>query len=65
MEKIGIFICYCEFEIASWLDLERILTASRKMEGVKYAGSYKCILDSSNQHEIAESIKEEGLDSVV
>ena len=65
MEKIGIFICYCEFEIASTLDLERILTASRKMEGVKYAGSYKGLLDTSHQNEIAESIKKEGLDSVV
>ena len=41
MENIGIFICYCEFEIASSLYLEEILRVSRKMEGVKFAGSYK------------------------
>jgi heterodisulfide reductase subunit A len=65
MEKIGIFICYCEFEIASSLDLERILTASRKMEGVRYAVGHRSLLDTSNQSAIAESIKREGLDSVV
>ncbi len=48
MDTIGIFICYCEFEIASSLDLERILTAMRKIEGVSFAGSYKDLFDSSN-----------------
>ena len=65
MEKIGIFICYCEFEIASTLDLKRILTASREMEGVKYAERYKGLLDTSNQNAVEESITKEGLDSVV
>ncbi|MBE9542659.1 MAG: FAD-dependent oxidoreductase, partial [Proteobacteria bacterium] len=65
MENIGIFICYCEFEIASSLDIEEILNVSRKMEGVKFAGSYKDLFGSSNQRVIAESIKKEGLDGVV
>ncbi|MCK5422842.1 MAG: FAD-dependent oxidoreductase, partial [Deltaproteobacteria bacterium] len=65
MENIGIFICYCEFEIASSLDIEEILNVSRKMEGVKFAGSYNDLFGSSNQRVIAESIKKEGLDGVV
>ncbi len=65
MEKIGIFICYCEFEIASSLDLERVLTTSREIEGVKYAESYKDLLNTSNQNAVVESIRKEGLDSVV
>ncbi len=65
MENIGIFICYCEFEIASSLYLEEILRVSRKMEGVKFAGSYKDLFGSSNQGVIAESIRKEGLDGVV
>ena len=65
MENIGIFICYCEFEIASSLDIEEILKVSRKMEGVKFVGSYKDLFGSSNQRVIAESIKKEVLDGVV
>jgi heterodisulfide reductase subunit A len=65
MENIGIFICYCEFEIASSLDIEEILKVSRKMEGVKFAGSYKDLFGSSNQRVIAESIRKESLDGVV
>ena len=65
MEKIGVFICYCEFEIASSLDLEKVLTTSREIEGVRYAESHKGLLDTSNQNAVAESIKKEGLDSVV
>ena len=65
MENIGIFICYCEFEIASSLYLEEILKVSRKMEGVKFAGSYKDLFGSSNQGVIAESIRKEGLGGVV
>jgi len=65
MENIGIFICYCEFEIASSLDIEEILKVSRKMEGVKFAGSYKDLFGSSNLRVIAESIRKEGLDGVV
>ena len=65
MENIGIFICYCEFEIASSLYLEEILRVSRNMEGVKFAGSCKDLFDSSNQGVIAESIRKEGLGGVV
>lgn len=65
MERIGIFICYCEFEIASSLDLERIAAELRKTEGVIFVGSYKNLFDSSNRRVIAESIKKEGLDGVV
>ena len=65
MDKIGVFICYCDFEVASSLDLEGILKASQKMEGVIFTRSYKDLFDTSQKKVITESIRKEGLNGVV
>ncbi len=65
MNKIGIFICYCDFEIASSLDLESITAALQKVQGVSFARGFKGLLDTSDQEVFAQSIKKEGLNGLV
>ena len=65
MNKIGIVICYCDFEIASSLDLDSITAVLQKVQGVSFARSFKGLFDTSNQDVFTALIKEEKPDGVV
>ena len=65
MNKIGIVICYCDFEIASSLDLDSITAVLQKVQGVSFARSFKGLFDTSNQDVLTALIKKEEPDGVV
>ncbi|MDX1777968.1 MAG: hypothetical protein R3339_03745, partial [Thermodesulfobacteriota bacterium] len=65
MKKIGLFICSCDFEINSSIDLDRVIGASRKMEEVSSARVIKDLFSTPNLERVAESIANEGLDGVI
>ena len=65
MNKIGVFICYCDFEINSSIDLKGVIAASQKIEGVSSAKILKDLFDTPNLKLIAKSITNEGLDGVI
>ncbi|MDX1778835.1 MAG: FAD-dependent oxidoreductase, partial [Thermodesulfobacteriota bacterium] len=61
----GLFICSCDFEINSSIDLDRVIGASRKMEEVSSARVIKDLFSTPNLERVAESITNEGLDGII
>ncbi|MBN1516518.1 FAD-dependent oxidoreductase [Candidatus Sumerlaeota bacterium] len=63
--RIGVFVCHCGSNIASVVDIERVVQAARELPNVVYAGHavYTCSDDS--QDEIKAKIIEHGFNRVV
>jgi heterodisulfide reductase subunit A len=65
MRKIGVFVCHCGTNIASMVDVERVVEESRKLSEVVYATDYQFTCSAPGQEQIQKAIKEHDLDGVV
>jgi heterodisulfide reductase subunit A len=65
MRKIGVFVCHCGTNIASMVDVERVVEESRKIPEVAYATDYQFTCSAPGQDQIKDAIREHGLDGVV
>lgn len=65
MSRIGVFICHCGANIASALDIERVVAAAGEMPGVVYAADYKYLCSEPGQQMMKDAIKEYNLDRIV
>jgi heterodisulfide reductase subunit A len=65
MRKIGVFVCHCGTNIASIVDVKRVIESTAKLPEVAYATDYKFTCSAPGQSEIKDAIKEHGLDGVV
>jgi len=63
--RVGVFICYCGTNIASVVDVERVVEAARQLPFVRHAESdiYACA-DNTQEH-IKEIVAEKGLNKLL
>lgn len=65
MARIGVFICHCGSNIASVVDIPRVIEAARKIRGIAHAEDSRFTCSELGQDMIKKSIKEQRLDRVV
>lgn len=63
--RIGVFICHCGINIASVVDVERVVAAVREMPGVAYAENAVYACADNTQDRIKELISEHRLNRLV
>ena len=65
MRKIGVFVCHCGTNIASMVDVERVVEESRRLPEVAYATDYLFTCSAPGQEQVQTAIREHSLDGVV
>lgn len=65
MKRIGVFVCHCGTNIASTVDVERVVEEISKFPEVVFAVDYKYMCSDPGQKLIREHIVEDNLDAVV
>ena len=65
MPRIGVFVCHCGLNIASTVDVPRVIRVLRDYPGVAFAADYKYMCSDPGQMLIQLAIKEHDLDGVV
>lgn len=65
MAHIGVFVCHCGLNIASTVDVERMVEALRDYPGVAFATDYKYMCSDPGQALVQDAIREHQLDGVV
>ncbi|MFO7890907.1 MAG: CoB--CoM heterodisulfide reductase iron-sulfur subunit A family protein [bacterium] len=65
MAKIGVYVCHCGINIASTVDVERVVNAAGKYHSVAVARDYPYMCSDPGQELIKKDIKEYKLDRVV
>jgi heterodisulfide reductase subunit A len=63
--RIGVFVCHCGLNIASTVDVERVVAAVRRDHGVAFAADYAYLCSDPGQGLIQSAIEEHDLDGVV
>ncbi len=65
MARVGVFVCHCGLNIASTVDVERVVEAIGDYPGVAFAADYAYMCSDPGQGLIREAIQEHDLDGVV
>ncbi len=65
MARIGVFVCQCGKNIASVIDVERVVEAARDLPGVVHAETLQYSCSDLGQNAIKDAIAKHGLDRVV
>ncbi|MGD8968883.1 MAG: CoB--CoM heterodisulfide reductase iron-sulfur subunit A family protein [Anaerolineae bacterium] len=65
MSRIGVFVCHCGLNIASTVDVERVVDVLRDYPGVTFTADYKYMCSDPGQILVQEAIEEHELDGVV
>jgi heterodisulfide reductase subunit A len=65
MRKVGVFVCHCGANIASMVDVERVVAESKELPEVAYATDYLFTCSAPGQDQIKQAIQEHHLDGVV
>jgi heterodisulfide reductase subunit A len=65
MRKIGVFVCHCGANIASMVDIDRVVAASARLPEVAYSTDYMFTCSAPGQAQIRDAVKEYKLDGVV
>ena len=63
--RIGVFVCHCGKNIASYLDVEKVTKAAEKLSNVVYAEHVMFACSEDSGKKIRETIKEKKLNRVV
>jgi len=64
-KRIGVFVCHCGLNIASAVDVEKVVEEIKKYPGVVHAENYIYMCSDPGQDKIRKAIEEEKLDAVV
>ena len=65
MARTGVFICQCGKNIASVVDVDRVVDSVQSIPGVAYAATLQYSCSDLGQNSIKDAIKERQLDRVV
>jgi heterodisulfide reductase subunit A len=65
MSRIGVFVCHCGINIASTVDVERVVEEVGQHPEVVYATDYKYMCSNPGQQLVRDAIVEHDLDGVV
>jgi len=63
--RIGVFVCHCGKNIASYLDVEKVTKVAEKLPNVEYAEHVMFACSEDSGKKIRETIKEKKLNRVV
>lgn len=63
--KIGIFVCHCGKNIASSVDVEKVVSEISSLPGVAYAAEYKYMCSQPGQSLVMDTIRDHKLDAVI
>ena len=63
--KIGVFVCHCGINIASMVDVKKLVDYAKKLDGVAVSKDYKYMCSDVGANLIKDTIKKEKLDGVV
>ena len=63
--RIGVFVCHCGKNIASYLDVEKVTNVAEKLPNVEYAEHVMFACSEDSGKKIRETIKEKKLNRVV
>lgn len=63
--RIGVFICHCGKNIASYLDIEKVTKDAEKQSNVKYAEHMMFACSEDSGKKIKEKIKEHNLNRII
>lgn len=64
-KRIGVFVCHCGLNIASTVDVERVVEEIKKYPGVAHAENYIYMCSDPGQNIVRTAIREKNLDGVV
>ena len=65
MSRTGVFVCHCGTNIASSLDVYKVVEAAKSIPGVSFAAEYKYMCSEPGQQLILDAIIEHGLKRIV
>ena len=65
LKRIGVFVCHCGLNIASSVDVKKVVEEIRKYPGVVHAEDYIYMCSDPGQDRIRKAIKEKNLDGIV
>ena len=65
MKKLGVFVCHCGINIASTVDIPKVMENLQDYSGVVSIKEYKYMCSDPGQKMISETIEKEKLDAVV
>jgi heterodisulfide reductase subunit A len=63
--RIGVFVCHCGKNIASAIDVDRVLEEIRKHPAVAHADHYMYMCSDPGQEMVRKAIREKRLDGIV
>lgn len=64
-KKLGIYICHCGGNISDYVDVEKVREAIKGEDAVFMAKTTMFACGDTNQKEMVQDIKEQGLDSII
>lgn len=65
LPRVGVYICYCGFNIASKVRVEEVAEFAKSLPGVVVSRAYKYMCSDPGQEMIKQDIREEGLERVI
>ena len=65
MPKIGVYVCHCGLNIASVVDVEKVVEYAKNLPDVAIAKHYTYVCSEPGQRMIQQDIREHGLDRIV
>ncbi len=65
MKRIGVFVCHCGINIATTVDVEKVVENIRHYPGVAHAAHYQYMCSDPGQKMVQEAIDKEKLDGVI
>ncbi len=65
MQRIGVFVCHCGTNIASSVDVKKLVEMAKKEPGVVHAEDYEYMCSETGQTKVMEAIREKNLTGVV
>ena len=65
MKRIGVFVCHCGINIATTVDVDKVVEEIRHYPGVAYAVNYQYMCSDPGQKMVQEAIEREELDGII
>jgi len=63
--RIGVFVCHCGKNIASYLDVEKVTEETKKLPNVEYADHMMFACSEDSCKKIRETVQEKGLNRII
>ena len=65
MNRIGVFICHCGFNIARSVDVKKVALECAKIDGVVFATHYVFLCSQPGQKIVEDAVKDHKLNGII